>query len=166
MTAAVEAAVYRLGEFHSFEAEGARFLYLVPAGAIFQVDDAVGVLIQCFADGDSSRDRIIENLITTGLNSSDAEQLVREMACAGVIVSDSSIPEPVQNPPADFPLQTLVLNLTNQCNLSCQYCYEFGADKVATPEGKHRVPAKLYLLEGCCQPRPHRSQKILESLCP
>ena len=28
------------------------------------------------------------------------------------------------------------MNLTNQCNLSCQYCYEFGADKVATPEGK------------------------------
>ena len=33
-------------------------------------------------------------------------------------------------------LQTLVLNLTNQCNLSCQYCYEYGEDKVATPEGK------------------------------
>ena len=28
------------------------------------------------------------------------------------------------------------MNLTNQCNLSCQYCYEFGEDKVATPEGK------------------------------
>ena len=28
------------------------------------------------------------------------------------------------------------MNLTNQCNLSCQYCYEFGADKVATPEGR------------------------------
>ena len=28
------------------------------------------------------------------------------------------------------------MNLTNQCNLSCHYCYEFGEDKVATPEGK------------------------------
>ncbi len=28
------------------------------------------------------------------------------------------------------------MNLTNQCNLSCTYCYEFGEDKVATPEGK------------------------------
>jgi uncharacterized protein len=35
-----------------------------------------------------------------------------------------------------FRFRPLVLNLTNQCNLSCQYCYEFGADKVATPEGK------------------------------
>src|SRR5258708_1084899 len=30
----------------------------------------------------------------------------------------------------------MVLNLTNQCNLSCAYCYEYGEDKVATPEGK------------------------------
>src|SRR5947209_2296233 len=30
----------------------------------------------------------------------------------------------------------MVLNLTNQCNLSCKYCYEYGEDKVATPEGK------------------------------
>ena len=42
-------------------------------------------------------------------------------------------PQPL---PDDFPLQTMVMNLTNQCNLSCQYCYEFGEDKVATPEGK------------------------------
>ena len=55
---------------------------------------------------------------------------------ANVIVSDDSpreIPPPL---PDVFPIQTLVMNLTNQCNLSCQYCYEFGADKVATPEGK------------------------------
>ena len=42
-------------------------------------------------------------------------------------------PQPL---PDNFPLQTMVMNLTNQCNLSCQYCYEFGEDKVATPEGK------------------------------
>jgi len=28
------------------------------------------------------------------------------------------------------------MNITNQCNLSCTYCYEFGADKIATPKGK------------------------------
>jgi uncharacterized protein len=33
-------------------------------------------------------------------------------------------------------LQALVLNITNQCNLACTYCYEFGADKIATPNGK------------------------------
>ena len=33
---------YRLGEFHRFEAAGANFLYLVPAGAIFDVDTQRG----------------------------------------------------------------------------------------------------------------------------
>ena len=42
----------------------------------------------------------------------------------------------VESAPANFPLQSLVMNLTNQCNLACTYCYEFGEDKVATPEGK------------------------------
>ncbi len=138
MTAAatVEARVYRLGEFHSFEAAGERFLYLVPAGAIFQVDQAVDALIECLSDAPAASDELIQDLIARGLEVEDAQQLVTEMAHAGVIATGESSPEPVPSPPADFPLQTLVLNLTNQCNLSCQYCYEFGADKVATPEGK------------------------------
>jgi uncharacterized protein len=31
-------------------------------------------------------------------------------------------------------LQTMVLNVTNQCNLSCTYCYEYGADKIVDTE--------------------------------
>jgi len=51
-------------------------------------------------------------------------------------MTGETAPAPVEAAPADFPLQSLVMNLTNQCNLSCTYCYEFGEDKVATPEGK------------------------------
>jgi uncharacterized protein len=39
-----------------------------------------------------------------------------------------------QMPPADFPLTTMVLNVTNQCNLSCTYCYEYGEDKIVDTE--------------------------------
>jgi uncharacterized protein len=130
------AQAYRLGEFHSFDGAGQRFLYLVPAGAIFQVDQAVEALIDCLSGTELPYDQLIEKLVSRGLETDDARQLVTEMGHASVIVTGRSVPEPVQTPSADFPLQTLVLNLTNQCNLSCQYCYEFGADKVATPEGK------------------------------
>ena len=37
-------------------------------------------------------------------------------------------------PPEDFPLTTMVLNVTNQCNLSCTYCYEYGEDKIVDTE--------------------------------
>src|SRR5262249_42965760 len=57
-------------------------------------------------------------------------------ACRAIVFAHGADGRRAQNPLPGFPLQTLVLNLTNQCNLSCEYCYEYGADKVATPEGK------------------------------
>ncbi len=40
-------------------------------------------------------------------------------------------PKPVaEKPKRRIPLQTLVLNVTSKCNLSCGYCYEYGEDKI------------------------------------
>jgi uncharacterized protein len=48
--------------------------------------------------------------------------------------------EPVQQPPKvpvkRFPLQRIVLNITNQCNLACTYCYEYSADRISKTDGK------------------------------
>lgn len=130
------APTYKLGEFHPFEAEGEHFLYLVPAGAIFQVDATVKKLIESVDDVGTPHDQLIGRLVAQDVNRAEAEELVSEMFFANVLTTQSKAPDRPQSPPLVFPLQTLVLNLTNQCNLSCQYCYEFGADKVATPEGK------------------------------
>jgi len=132
----VSARVYRLGEFHRFQSAGANFLYLVPAGAIFAVDTAVGKLIECLTPGELPHEQLIERLAANGLAVDDAEELIAEMIHAKVVLSPDSTPDQPTELPDNFPIQTLVMNLTNQCNLSCEYCYEFGADKVATPEGK------------------------------
>ena len=136
MTAVATEAAYRLGEFHRFEAHGAHFLYLVPAGAIFAVDQSVDKLIDSLASGPLSHENLVAALASTGLSVPDAEELIAEMLYSNVILTPESAPQLPQTPPDVFPIQTLVMNLTNQCNLSCQYCYEFGADKLATPEGK------------------------------
>lgn len=128
--------VYRLGEFHHFESAGAQFLYLVPAGAIFAVDEAVGKLLACLSSGELPHENLVAGLTAAGLSTADAEELISEMFYANVIVAPEAVTEQPQDLPEVFPIQTLVMNLTNQCNLSCQYCYEFGADKLATPEGK------------------------------
>src|SRR5580693_573813 len=133
---ATDERVYRLGEFHGFESGGRRFLYLVPAGAIFEVDPSAATLIDRLAEGEAGYKILLADLVARGLESADAEELLEEMYQARVVVAGKFEPDAPQNAPANFPLQTLVLNLTNQCNLSCQYCYEFGDDKVATPEGK------------------------------
>src|SRR5207247_11457048 len=66
----------------------------------------------------------------------EIDEAIDELHQAHAIAAGAGFVEPVQNAPAPFPLQTIVLNVTNQCNLSCKYCYEFGEDRVATPEGK------------------------------
>jgi uncharacterized protein len=132
MTATIaekSARTYRLGEFHRFEAGGSDFLYLVPAGAIFELDQPSAALLNRLSTGEISHEQLVNEF---------DEELVEEMYNSQAIVTQNYVPEPVQDPPADFPLQTLVMNLTNQCNLSCTYCYEFGEDKVATPEGKEK----------------------------
>jgi uncharacterized protein len=133
---AADTRVYRLGEFHSFDGGGRKFLYLVPAGAIFEQDESVGALIAELSGNAVPHDELIARLIAGGMDHEAAEELLEEMFEARVIVTGDRRALPMDNPPADFPLQSLVMNLTNQCNLSCQYCYEFGEDKVATPEGK------------------------------
>jgi uncharacterized protein len=127
---------YRLGEFHRFEGGGRQFLYLVPAGAIFEMDEAVAAAAAEVSGGELTRDDLIARLTARNMSAVDAAQLVEELFQMRVIVAHDAVREPLEEPPANFPLQSLVINLTNQCNLSCQYCYEFGADKVATPEGK------------------------------
>ena len=37
-------------------------------------------------------------------------------------------------PMMPFPLTTMVMNVTNQCNLACTYCYEYGEDKIVDTE--------------------------------
>jgi len=127
---------YRLGEFHAFEAASRRFLYLVPAGAIFEMDGAAQALLDRLAERPMTHHELVEALAAAGSDPSEADELITELYHAQEIVSGGTVAVPVSSPPADFPLQSLVLNITNQCNLACTYCYEFGADKIATPQGK------------------------------
>lgn len=136
MTATEQHMTYRLGEFHAFQAAGKRFLYLVPSGAIFELDETAAAVVERLEQGEASVDQLLADLTTLGFPGDATADAVDEMYQARALMNGDSIPNTSEGPPVDFPLQTLVLNLTNQCNLSCQYCYEFGEDKVATPEGK------------------------------
>jgi uncharacterized protein len=66
----------------------------------------------------------------------DVDEAIEELRQVRAISAGEVYADPVQQAPMPFPLQTVVLNVTNQCNLSCKYCYEFGEDRIATPDGK------------------------------
>jgi len=124
----------RLGEFHAFTGGGKRYLYLVPSGAIFELGDAAAAVVERLQQGPRTSEQIVSELCA--LRADEVEEAIEELHQAHALSNGVEFDDFPQKAPMPFPLQTLVLNVTNQCNLSCKYCYEFGEDRVATPEGK------------------------------
>lgn len=128
--------MYSIGEFREFRGIESSFLYLVPSGGIVELDHLSQAVLDRFRAGAASTEQVVSELMPRGFAAPDIADTVQELFKLRAIRDDKGFENIVQEPPADFPLQTLVMNVTNQCNLSCQYCYEFGEDKVATPDGK------------------------------
>ena len=119
-------------EMHRFVSAGEPFVYLVPSAAVFHLDpisaavlDQIdGQAVDALALVEGLSERFTSDDVTATL-----EELVRVRALgpAGAPVAEM----PVDLPPADMPLSTLVLNVTSKCNLSCGYCYEYGDDRLS-----------------------------------
>jgi uncharacterized protein len=133
--------MYSLGEFHRFEGAGQEFLYLVPSGGIVALDGMTSEILQQLEQTPLSGEDLIGRLSSDGYSSSEVEECIHELREVKAIRNGQKEYAKSEPLPESFPLQTIVLNVTNQCNLSCQYCYEFGEDKVATPEGKPKFMA-------------------------
>jgi uncharacterized protein len=127
-----------LREFHSFEAAGRRFVYLVPSAAVFALDDCSAAVLDSLAVGPRPADDIAREL-SGRFDEAEISGTIAELQRVRALGRSEAPPSP---PPKIFPLkpvplQTLVVNVTNQCNLSCTYCYEYGEDKIVdTDNGK------------------------------
>ena len=130
-------SAYRQGEFHAFVGGGQNYLYLVPSAAIFALEDLSSAVLELLRGRELTREQIIGELLARGYASSSIEETLDELHQAHAIALGEGFVEPrLESPQQPFPLQTIVMNVTNQCNLSCSYCYEYGEDRIATPEGK------------------------------
>ena len=131
-------SLLHLGEHHAFEAAGRRYLYLVPSAAVFALDAPATALIDALDTGPLSRDDLIGR-VAPRFPETDLGDLLTELEqVRAVRAVDTPPPEmPKIIPLTPFPLTTAVLNVTNQCNLSCAYCYEYSEDKIVdTTNGK------------------------------
>ena len=124
----------RLGEHHAFEAAAQRYLYLVPSAAVFALDAPAGALIDALGDQPVDRAELIAR-VSPEFPAMDLDALLTELeqihavrpAAEPVLEMPAIIP---LTPVESFPLTTAVLNVTNQCNLRCGYCYEYSEDKI------------------------------------
>jgi uncharacterized protein len=125
-------------EHHRFNAAGRPFVYLVPSAAVFALDPVADAIMKVLAGGPLDVADIVARLghafgqeqVNATLGELNAVRAIGQTAAP-------SKPAPRVIPLTPFPLTTMVLNVTNQCNLSCTYCYEYGADKIVdTANGK------------------------------
>ena len=145
-------------EFHQFQAAGREFLYLVPSAAVFELDEPSAAVL-----GGSPRTPAVRTSSSPPFQDRFPRFRHQKRHCSSLlnvraIGYEHQPDEPAARmlPMAPFPLTTMVLNVTNQCNLACTYCYEYGEDKIvdtehgkqskfmseATARAERRVPAE------------------------
>ncbi len=118
-------------EFHPFEAGGETFVYLVPSAAVFHLDEPSRAVLQALDAGPADERGLVASL--DGLHGAEAvrssiAELLRVQAIGPASAPREAVPRVL--PQVGFPLTTMVLNVTNKCNLACTYCYEYGEDKI------------------------------------
>jgi uncharacterized protein len=121
-------------EFHSFEAAGQHFLYLVPSAAVFALDECSLAVLDELRGGACDADAVVRTL-GSRFDEQEIVGTIAELRRVRAIAETASLaPMPKIVPLKPVPLQTLVVNVTNQCNLACTYCYEYGEDKIVDTE--------------------------------
>jgi uncharacterized protein len=161
-----------LRDFHRFEAAGQPFVYLVPSAAVFALDEVSDSLLNLLRNGDRPREEIVAALsdrFDAAAVSESVAELIRVRAIAERRDrAPASVGADLQVGPRVIPLiplSTMVLNVTNKCNLACTYCYEYGEDKIVdTDNGKKpkfmseataRDAVDFMLKESGASPRAH-----------
>jgi uncharacterized protein len=118
-------------DHHRFEAAGRPFVYLVPSAAVFALDATADAILTLLEHGPLRADDIVRAL-GPACGYQQVKATLGELHAVRAIGERVTPQAPTVRviPLTPFPLTTMVLNVTNQCNLSCTYCYEYGADKI------------------------------------
>ena len=128
------------GDFHAFEADGARHVYLVPSAAVFRLDGPSAAVLDVLRDEQLEANAIADRLADR-FPRLLVQETVDELLSAHAIrtvVAPAPVPK-AEGPRKRIPLTTLVMNVTSKCNLSCKYCYEYGEDKISTSRPPSRA---------------------------
>jgi uncharacterized protein len=122
-------------EFHLFQAAGRDFLYLVPSAAVFALDAPTSAVLRAVSEAARTDDGVVEALADR-FDEPTARAAINELLEVRALgYAQQPAEQPVKMlPMMPFPLNTMVLNVTNQCNLACTYCYEYGEDKIVDTE--------------------------------
>ena len=134
----------RLAEIRPFSFRGKHYVFVVPVTGIFEISELAAEIIRLFVTSEpvyasaaiESRSLPAHEVVTalrTRHNIHSIVQGLSELQALGVLLTDGS--QPVQAVPflpklsdKPFPQRSLVLNVANDCNLGCTYCFASQGD--------------------------------------
>jgi len=129
----------RRGEYHAFDGGGAKFLYLVPSAAVVRVDDLSQAILDAIGEQDVPVTDVATSLSARWQPAEIRDSIHELLGMRAIRAVAEPVPVVRAAPPKRrIPLQTLVLNVTSKCNLSCGYCYEYGEDRIVESGTKPR----------------------------
>ncbi len=145
----------RLAEIRPFALRGKHYVFVVPLTGIFEISELAAEVIGLFLTGTAtdgervatapsieSRALVAHQVVNTLSARHTIHSIVQalsELQVLGVLLTAEG-PQPVQPVPFSpklsskpFPQRSLVLNVANDCNLGCTYCFasqgDYGAPK-------------------------------------
>lgn len=123
-----------------FGRSGDEYVYVAPSAAILRLDHVSAALLTAFSEPGGAEVGDVLSGRPSGVEEDEWKETFREMATLGVLrPTGEFLPPASKLPPKPMPIATLVLNVTNKCNLSCTYCYEYGEDRIADTLGSNGV---------------------------
>lgn len=136
LTETAVVTTYRPAEHHAFSAAGRDFLYLIPSGAVFGLEGLSREIFETLKAAPMEHEEIVQRMLDRGYGLGEIEDTLGELEYCDVIEGGMAKEKFPSLPEPDFPLQRIVLNTTNQCNLACGYCYEYSDDRISTTANK------------------------------
>jgi uncharacterized protein len=131
---------FQVAEYKTIPIQGHDFLFLPADKAVFEIDKDLKDLIQRLDEiGPKGQEAILEALPG---RPEDKEELMQDLVQRHILVPLSSVNPTVQachRLPDNIPIKTLVLHVTDACNLACRYCYyledraDLRTDRAMTP---------------------------------
>jgi uncharacterized protein len=129
---------FSIAENKTIRVDGQDFLFLVADKAIFEMDSSTrNILDDLYPKGALSRQEIMAGLACE--SNEKREELFQGLLKRRVIIpanNKGSVSKKTKPRSVSIPLKTLIVHLTDACNLNCHYCYHAEWD---LKQGKKKV---------------------------
>lgn len=125
--------VLRLNELatHEVSVDGRRVLFHIPTTSLFDLDAVGGEVMDLFREQEWVSDVDLRRRFDGRYPAEQVLEVVEEFLSLDILHGDGHVVRPdfPKISVTDFPLSTVVLNVTTGCNLGCSYCYKEDLDK-------------------------------------